>query len=301
MFPKKSSLFFSAALAVASFPQLSSAAVLNTITTTGYTHDVFYEAGLAAGDSFNGTGKGITRSFGDRTFHEKGAYSSAPTSGHNVVNTGLTSATGNTVNFNFQSFTANNALFVTSNTTVSTLAFTGSQAYSTLGIVTSASNLGQTNLAVFSYTIRYAGGLTQTGTFSVDDWGATAGGSTAATSLEGTAKALFSGTRSETKPVNPSAPVDSPDSKPGKPTPSTLFGDTQNGAGSFRFYLAEITPIYGAAIEGIDFTASRSDSPTTSLSDAAIFGVVGTVIPEPSSSLLVAGAFGMAALIRRRK
>jgi len=204
----------------------------------------------------------------------------------------ISTATSNTINFNFQSFATSNALFVTNNTTKTNLGFSpGAQVgYSTLGFVASAANLGLVDLAEFTYTINYLGGGTQVGTFTVDDWGTT--------SVDGTGSVLVSSTRSATTPIPPATAG-------GTPGPATPFNETRDdGGGPFKFYLTEIVTNSSAAILSIDFTATKLDGNgvrSGSLSDAAIFGVVGTVIPEPSSSLLVAGAFGMAALIRRRK
>jgi len=263
----------------------ASAALLSTISTTGYNGDVFFETGLADGTT------GINARFGARAFFQQGALGDS----RGVPTTiSKTAVSGNTVNFGFQSFSSNNTLLLSgtnSNTVAQTLTFSAPAAYSNLGLIVSGGALNgaavgstSTSIGTLSYVINYVGGGTQTGNVIVTDWG-TPNPSTPA------AENFFSTNRVETD--------------------TNLAPYAASGGTNWSFYLAEITPNSTAAIQSISFTGSRAVSTTDSTitglggtgynSQIGIFGAVGTVIPEPSSALLFAGTAAVSLLRRRRK
>jgi len=270
---KISSAPFRAVLLTLAISPLASAAVLTTIATTGYNRDIVYEAGLAAS-----TTNAITHAFGSRAFFEGGAYATGTgikRTGNTGTTAGFTTTSGNTVNFDFQAFNGNNALSVGSGG--ATLGLGGSELYSTLGFVAASST---TTIATYSYTVKYAQGADTTGSFTVSNWG----NSNSVTSQ------IFiqAGGRSQTTRMTTDTPPAVASS-----AASDRFDQTVNAGSTWNIYLYEVSVDPTRDILDITFSSSTPG-------DHVIFGVVGA-IPEPTSSVLVAGALGLGLLRRKRQ
>jgi hypothetical protein len=150
----------------------ATAAVFDPIATSGHDADIVFEAGLVAGQA------GANNEIGGRQFYEQGisTQTGAHKPGLPQIASGITTSGGNTINFQFEPFELNNVLKFTSGTPAKALALESPATYSHLAVVFTAGSLnsipasGPLETATINYTVNYAGGLTQTGSFRSADW-----------------------------------------------------------------------------------------------------------------------------------
>jgi hypothetical protein len=143
------------------------------VDTTGQDVDIIFE---------NDGSPAVTagNELGSRWFFEDGLLTSGsptplglPVSPARQITGVVAPTTGNTIDYVFNDYSANNALmFKASNTTAKSLTLSTPAKYGQLAFVYSGGSLGTTVVPV-DYTINYTGGATQTGSFSAIDWSVT--------------------------------------------------------------------------------------------------------------------------------
>jgi hypothetical protein len=250
----------------------ASAAVLSPVATTGHDVDIVFEAGLGAGDI------GANGELGSRQFFEDGATAETDDGLPRVLPTFVSAISGNSIDFAFQPFEENNVVKFVAGNSAKTLTFTNPQPYTNLAVAFSGGSLAGTEIARLPYTINYEGGQTQTGSLNVVDWGAVA-------MPEGTEE-LFNADRTTANVLL--WPVTS---------------DNNTTAGRWSINVSEITPTHtDLNILSIDFgpaTLNDDVTPLNSGDDVVVWGLAGTVVPEPSAAAL--GLAGIALMLRRRR
>jgi hypothetical protein len=249
------------ALAMLMAARTASAVTLNTIATTGYDQDVVFESGLANG------AVGANGEIGSRQFFEDGATSPTDDGLPRTLPAYTFTGTGDTLNFSFQPFEQNNILKFTNGTAAKSLTLATPQAYSHLAVAFTGGSLATaTETALLPYTINFAGGATQTGTFNVPDWGAVA------TLPAGTERLFFA------------------DRTTAQATAWPITSDNNTTANRWAIYVSEIVINNPSSnITSVTFDTpmlSASGGPATALNsgdDVAVFGIAGPGISVPSA------------------
>ena len=258
----------------------ATAATLSTIATTGHDTDIIFESGLTAGAI------GANGEIGSRQFFEDGA-TSATDDGLPRTLPSFLAASGNTIDYSFQPFEQSNILYFTLGTAAKTLTLTTPAAYRNLAVVHAGGSLGTTTeYGQLAYQINYAGGGTQTGVINSPDWGAVA------TLPPGTER-IFTADRTTANA-----------------TMWPVSSDNNTMANRWATYVSEIIPSNTSAnIESITFgpntlfvIATQTSGPLNSGDDLVVYGLAGTLVPEPSAAALAfVGALTVAARRRRRR
>jgi hypothetical protein len=256
--------------AVTSAPSL--AALLNPIATAGHDQDVVFETGLADGAT------GANGELGSRQFFEEGATSPDDDGLLRMLPPYVSTITGDTISYAFQPFEQNNVLKFDSAAAVKTLTLTTPAAYTHLAVAFSGGSLATaTEVAGLTYTIHYADSTTQTGVLNVPDWGAAP--------LPAGTERLFIADRTT---ANASTwPITS---------------DNNTTANRWSIYVSQIPPNSTSNILSVDFgpvSLNDADGLLNSGDDVVVFGLAGTLVPEPATSLLA--LFAIVGLVRRRR
>ncbi|MEM7312776.1 MAG: hypothetical protein AAF497_06460, partial [Planctomycetota bacterium] len=156
-------------------PNISLAGLFDHIPTTGHDHDVIFE--------FDATGASVTTDVGQRWFVEVDQFFADevnPLPLNRTVDTTDFNGLLDDVSFTFEDYTANNVVHFNvaddliapgEGTITKSLNLNSPANYGQLGIVYTAGDVGGTP-AVVEYTVNYASGPAQVGTFLAGDWGA---------------------------------------------------------------------------------------------------------------------------------
>jgi hypothetical protein len=224
---------------------------LFTIQTAGHDADLILE---------NDGSPGQNEEIGSRWFFEQGLFGNLaneqglPASG--TISGFVSPITGNNITYQFNDYNGNNALDFDGATTVGpkTLTLVTPAAYGQLAIIHSGGSMAATETATVSYTINYAGGGTQSGSFTSFDWNTTVN-----LPANNAARLIVNNDRAN---ISGGIPV---------------FDDSGT-ATRWAVYVTEITPNSSANIESISFTATVPNA--GSGDDVDIFGLAG---PSPGA------------------
>jgi len=252
-------VFALAGLAAPSF-----AATLHPVATTGHDQDIIVELGASVGAQVT------TGELGSRQFYEDGLQASQTTNpmpGLTQSVSGFASSiTGNTINYDFEPFTASNILKLdTTQAATKTLTLDAPNAYRQLAVVLSGGSLSSSEVANLSYTINYEGGGTEMGTIDVPDWGNVP--------LPAGSEILLNAGR-----INM-----------GAGTWNDQIPEGNTTANRWSIYVSEVTPGSTANILSIDFgpiTLNGGPAGLNSGDDVVVFGLAGAVVPEPAACAL---------------
>jgi hypothetical protein len=247
------------------------AGTLSPIATSGHDADIILE---------NDGSPAQNEEIGSRWYFEQGLFGNqAGEQGMPVSRTvsGFVSPiTTNTINFEFESYGANNVLDFDGATTVGpkTLTLDFPARFSQLAIVHSGGSMGTTETAAVNYTIHFVGGGTQSGTFNSFDW------STTVHAANNAARLITNMDRAN---IQSGAPV---------------FDNTGNST-RWAIFVTEVTPNTARRIVSIDFTATVPNA--GSGDDVDVFGLAGELVPEPSLAALAVGVVLTPIVAQRRR
>jgi PEP-CTERM motif-containing protein len=246
------------ALVAAALAPAVASAQLAPVPIIGYNADVIVELGAPVNlhDAVTATMDAGAAENGD-TWYQLGFNASAPTTGL-PAGSNVASQTGNGT-FAIQPAVGNNAVLLNSATPTTTLNLITPAPYSRLALYSSSGNGSGT----LTYTLHFADGATETGTFTSPDW--------------------FNVTQNVAYVAN------------GRVEPNDRSFDAVNSGNPRVYEQAFNVTNTGANLTGMDLRWTGSAANT----NTAILGVSGVAVPEPAALGLL-GICGLGLLVRRR-